>query len=60
MDDNNFFYFLEIKLEKFLEAVEDCTAVLKLEPLNIKGLQPYSAWSNQLSHVVLAYLLIRD
>jgi len=33
-----FFFIVEIKLEKFKEAVEDCTAVLKLEPLNIKGL----------------------
>ena len=32
------FTFAEIKLEKFKEAVEDCTAVLKLEPLNTKGL----------------------
>ena len=30
--------FSEIKLEKFKEAVEDCTAVLKLEPSNTKGL----------------------
>ena len=29
---------LEIKLEKYSEAVEDSSEVLKLEPLNSKGL----------------------
>ena len=40
IDDGEFlvFTFAEIKLEKFKEAVEDCTAVLKLEPSNTKGL----------------------
>lgn len=28
----------EIKLEKFKEAVDDCSEVLKLEELNSKGL----------------------
>ena len=33
----HWFYLLEIKLEKFQEAVEDCNKVLSAEPNNVKG-----------------------
>lgn len=33
------FYFSEIKLEKFKEAVDDCDRVLIAEPNNVKGMR---------------------